>query len=59
MVAGLLAALGLSVALDTAIPALPFVAAGFLAPNLDRIVRRLSAVRRAAPGEQPDAAAAE
>jgi hypothetical protein len=45
MVAGLLAALGLSVALDTAIPALPFIAAGFLLPNLDRIVRRLSARR--------------
>ena len=40
MVAGLLAALGLSVALDTAIPALPFVAAGFLIPNLGRIARR-------------------
>jgi hypothetical protein len=37
MVAGLLATLGLSVALDTAIPALPLLAAGFLLPNADRL----------------------
>ncbi len=46
MVAGLLAALGLSVALDTAIPALPLIAAGFLAPNLDRIARLRTAAQR-------------
>jgi len=34
---GLLAALGLSVALDRGIPALPFVAAGYLLPNADRV----------------------
>ena len=33
---GLLAALGLSGALDRGIPALPFVAAGYLLPNVDR-----------------------
>ena len=37
LVLGLLAALGLSVALDRAIPALPFVAAGYLLPNADRL----------------------
>ena len=51
MVAGLLAALGLSVALNTAIPALPFIAAGFLLPNLDRVVALLSAARRVGPDE--------
>jgi len=34
---GLVGALVLSVALDRAIPALPFVAAGFLLPNADRL----------------------
>ena len=38
---GLLAALVLSVALDRAIPALPFVAAGYLLPNADRLLRLL------------------
>ena len=37
MLLGLLAALGLSVVLGEAIPALPFVAAGFLAPNAGRL----------------------
>jgi hypothetical protein len=37
IVAGLLASLGLSVALDRAIPALPLIAAGYLLVNLDRI----------------------
>ena len=36
---GLLAALVLSVTLDRAIPALPFLAAGYLLPNLDRVWR--------------------
>ena len=39
---GLLAALGLSVALDRGIPALPFVAAGYLLPNADRVWRLLA-----------------
>lgn len=43
MVAGLLATLGLSLALDTAIPALPFIAAGFLLPNADRVLALLRA----------------
>ncbi len=34
---GLVASLGLGVALDRAIPALPLIAAGYLLPNLDRI----------------------
>ena len=34
---GLLGALVLSVGLDTAIPALPFLAAGYLLPNADRL----------------------
>ena len=34
---GLLASLGLGLALDRAIPALPLLAAGYLLPNLDRI----------------------
>ncbi len=50
MLGGLLAALALSVALNEAIPALPLIAAGFLAPNLDRIVARLADARRSAPG---------
>jgi hypothetical protein len=41
MGAGLLAALVLSVASEEAIPALPLVAAGYLLPNLDRLVRRV------------------
>lgn len=38
MVGGLVAALVLSVALDTAIPALPLLAAGYLLPNADRLL---------------------
>jgi hypothetical protein len=56
MVAGLLATLGLSVALDTAIPALPLLAAGFLLPNLDRVVALLSAGRRVARRDEEDSA---
>ena len=41
MAAGLLVALLLSVATEEAIPALPLVAAGYLLPNLDRLVRRV------------------
>jgi len=37
LVLGLLASLVLSVTVDRAIPALPFVAAGYLLPNVDRI----------------------
>ena len=37
MVAGLAASVALGIALDRAIPALPFVAAGFLLPAVDRI----------------------
>jgi hypothetical protein len=37
LVLGLLATLALGVALDTAIPALPLLAAGYLLPNLDRV----------------------
>lgn len=37
MLLGLVGALGLSVALDRGIPALPFVAAGYLVPNADRL----------------------
>lgn len=39
---GLLAALGLSVGLDCGIPALPFLAAGYLLPNVDRLWVRVS-----------------
>lgn len=39
---GLLAALGLSVGLDWGIPALPFLAAGYLLPNVDRLWVRVS-----------------
>jgi len=48
MAAGLLLALVLSVVTEEAIPALPLVAAGYLLPNLDRLVRRVRprAVRR-------------
>lgn len=42
---GLLAALALSLATDEAIPALPLVAAGYLLPNLDRLLRRLRPAR--------------
>jgi len=38
MVGGLVAALALSVALDTAIPALPLLVAGYLLPNGDRLL---------------------
>ena len=41
LLAGLLAALVLSLVLDEAIPALPLVAAGYLLPNLDRLLRVL------------------
>jgi hypothetical protein len=51
MLLGLVGALGLSVALDRAIPALPLLAAGYLLPNADRLwkLARLDApdVRRA------------
>jgi hypothetical protein len=43
---GLLATLALSVALDRGMPALPFVAAGFLLPNADRVWALL---RRSSP----------
>ena len=39
---GLLGALGAGVALDRGIPALPFMAAGYLLPNLDRMWRLLA-----------------
>jgi hypothetical protein len=41
MIAGLLAALVLSLATREAIPALPLVAAGYLLPNADRLVKRV------------------
>jgi hypothetical protein len=41
MAIGLLAALVLSLATDEAIPALPLIAAGYLLPNADRLVKRL------------------
>jgi hypothetical protein len=47
MTAGLLAALVLSLATHDAIPALPLIAAGYLLPNLDRLVRRLRPARTA------------
>jgi hypothetical protein len=40
MAAGLLAALVLSLLTADAIPALPLIAAGYLLPNVDRLVRR-------------------
>ncbi len=43
MLLGLLGALGLSVALDSPIPALPFVAAGYLLPNADRLKALIAA----------------
>jgi hypothetical protein len=49
LVLGLLASLVLSVTLDRAIPALPFVAAGYLLPNLDRIRGLLGRESAAAP----------
>ena len=45
MLLGLIAALGLSVARDEAIPALPLVAAGYLLPNADRLWRRARRAR--------------
>ncbi|MGH2941557.1 MAG: hypothetical protein ACRDLN_02110, partial [Solirubrobacteraceae bacterium] len=42
LVLGLVGALVLSVVLDRAIPALPLIAAGYLLPNLDRVVRLLA-----------------
>jgi hypothetical protein len=45
MAAGLLTALVLSVLTEEAIPALPLVAAGYLLPNLDRLVRRVRPAR--------------
>ena len=41
MTIGLLGALVLSLATDEAIPALPLVAAGYLLPNVDRLVARV------------------
>jgi hypothetical protein len=41
MAAGLLAALVLSLVTRDAIPALPLIAAGYLLPNVDRLVRRV------------------
>jgi hypothetical protein len=41
MAIGLLAALVLSLATREAIPALPLIAAGYLLPNVDRLVRRV------------------
>jgi uncharacterized membrane protein len=41
LVGGLLAAVVLGVALDAAVPALPTIAAGFLATNADRLVAAL------------------
>ncbi|MCP9489532.1 MAG: hypothetical protein MSC31_06605 [Solirubrobacteraceae bacterium MAG38_C4-C5] len=49
MVSGLVAALVLSVALDTAIPALPLLVAGYLLPNGDRLLDLLRG-REGAPG---------
>jgi hypothetical protein len=46
---GLVASLVLSVTVDRAIPALPFVAAGYLLPNLDRIAGLLGREQGAAP----------
>jgi hypothetical protein len=48
MTLGLAASLALSVAFDRAMPALPFIAAGYLLPNLDRIGRLLGHEQRAA-----------
>jgi hypothetical protein len=45
MAAGLLVALVLSVLTEEAIPALPLVAAGYLLPNVDRLVRRVRPAR--------------
>ncbi len=42
MALGLLASIVVAVAVDRAIPALPFIAAGYLLPNVDRIARMLS-----------------
>ena len=52
MTLGLVASLGVSIALDRAIPALPLIAAGYLLPNLDRIPALLRGP------EEPEAAAA-
>jgi len=46
LVLGLLGALVLGVALDRAIPALPFLAAGYLLPNVDRLWRLLGPAAR-------------
>jgi hypothetical protein len=45
MAAGLLGALVLSLATHDAIPALPLIAAGYLLPNIDRLVRRVRPAR--------------
>jgi hypothetical protein len=45
MATGLLAALVLSLATREAIPALPLIAAGYLLPNVDRLVKRVRPVR--------------
>ena len=42
MLLGLVGALGLSLALDRAMPALPFLAAGYLLPNIDRLWTRVA-----------------
>jgi hypothetical protein len=47
MVAGLLAAVVLSVALDRVVPALPLMAVGYWLPNLDRV----GALLHGQPGE--------
>jgi hypothetical protein len=47
MLLGLLAAPVLSVGLDTAIPALPLIAAGYLLPNADRVGGLLARAERA------------
>jgi hypothetical protein len=47
MAVGLLAALSLSLATQEAIPALPLIAAGYLLPNLDRLLRRVRPARSA------------
>lgn len=49
LLAGLVAALVLNVVADRAIPALPFVAAGYLLPNLDRIAALLGREEAAEP----------
>ncbi|MDQ3723485.1 MAG: hypothetical protein M3376_10565 [Actinomycetota bacterium] len=59
MLLGLVGALVLSVTFDRAIAALPFVAAGYLLPNVDRVRALVSGARRAPPTEQQHAVAVE